>query len=566
MEFMPLSFSQEPFWFLNEVEGMSAAYTRTEAIRLSGVLDVNAMAAALGDVVVRHEVLRTVFPVVAGRPCQRVLPPAQDRPVLTVAEPGVQNVRAAIAEVAGRGFDLTLDPPFRAWLLAAGSEEHIIVATLHHIAFDARSMELFWRDLALAYAARLEGSAPGWSPLPAQYADYAMWQRTVLGDEDDPDSLMSRHLAYWRDQLAGLPELLTMPADRQQLAAGSLRVGTATFQIDAGLYSALRALARECGVTIFMVMQAVVAALLTRLGAGTDIPLGSPVTGRADDALAELIGCFVNTLVLRCGTSGNPTFRELISRIRETDLAAYDHQELPFERLVHALNPVRSLNRNPLFQIMIAFYEDRGRDLPLAGISASRESVVLDTAATLDLVFNFIEGRSGEVVDCAVEYASDMFDQKTAESMIRSLDLLLEAVVSDPDAPIGKADIRFPANVSLPFSSRNRAGDPVPAASRDEVPPVHERNVRTAIEETLCQLFSEILQRASVEIHDDFFALGGDSISVIRLISRIRSVLGVKLGMRDFFDNPTVAGAARLVNVSGRQDKLPPIARRAAPS
>jgi acyl carrier protein len=556
-------------WFLNQVDGMSAVNNLPAAFRLSGALNVAALEAALGDVAVRHEILRTIFPVADGIPYQRVLPAAQGRPVLVLAEPWEQDLSAVVTEVAGRGFDLTVDPPLRAWLFAAGPGEHVLVLVFHHIACDGWSAGPLWRDLALAYAARLEGAEPRWPPLPVQYADYAVWQRAVLGDSGDPDSVMSRHLAYWSDKLAGLPELLELPADRPRPVIATHRGGTARFRVEAGLHGVLRALARDYGVTMFMVMHAAIAALLTRLGAGTDIPLGSPVAGRSDDALNEMVGFFVNTLVLRADTSGNPSFRELLSRIRETDLAAYDHQELPFEKLVHTLNPARSPDRNPLFQIMIAFHDAPASDLQLTGVRTRRENVDLGTAGTLDLAFTLIEERFADGgaggIDGTVVYAADLFDQETVERMTRSLGLLLEAVAADPEAPIGRAGIGFAMDRSQPLRPRSGAGETAPAAiSQDETSSMTGQVVCTALEETLRGLFAEVLQRTTIEVQDDFFALGGHSLAAIRLISRVRSVLGIKLGLREFFDQPTVAGVARKLSVSTRRDPLPPISRRPA--
>ena len=563
---VPLSFAQERLWFLNRVEGMSAANIVPVTFRLSGALNVEALEAALGDVAVRHETLRTVFPVVGGVPRQRVLPAAQGRPTLVVAEPGEQGLSSVVDQAAGRGFDLTVDLPFRAWLFVTGPVEQLLLLVFHHIACDGWSQEPLWRDLALAYAARLEGGEPQWSSLPVTYADYAVWQRTVLGDEDDPGSAMSRHLAYWREQLAGLPEYLELPADRPRPTLASRRVDMLTFRVEAGLHRLLRDLAQDCGVTMFMVMHAAIAGLLTRLGAGTDIPVGSPVAGRADDALNEVVGCFVNTLVLRADTSGNPSFRQLLIRIRDTDLSAYDHQDLPFEKLVHSLNPARSLDRSPLFQVMLAYYDGAGNDLRLTGVQACRESVDIGGAGIFDLVFSLVDEHSAAdgsgAVDCTLAYAADLFDPETVERMARGFELLLEGVASDPDTPIGEVEIGFPTGPSRPIRPRNSVGVTAPVAPRGEARPIADQGERTEVEKTLCGLFAEVLQREPIEIHDDFFDLGGHSLAATRLIARVRSVLGARLGLREFFDEPTVAGVARRLGASTQQDPLPLISRR----
>ncbi|MFE2104817.1 condensation domain-containing protein [Kitasatospora sp. NPDC059463] len=567
----PLSFAQERLWFLNQVEGLSAAHNSAETFRLSGPLDAAALEAALGDVAVRHEVLRTVFPLGEDGPYQQVLAPARGRPHLVRAAPDERELSAAVAEVAGRGFDLTVDPPLRAWLFAAGPAEHVLVVVLHHIAWDAWSAGPLWRDLALAYDARLAGGEPRWEPLPVQYAQYAAWQRAVLGDEADPQSAMSRHLAYWKAELAGIPEELALPTDRPRPPVRSRALGTVSFRVPAGLHGGLLELAREGGATAFMVLHAAVAALLTRLGAGTDVPVRTTVADRPDDALADLVGFFVNTVVLRVDTGGNPSFRRLLGRVRDTDLAAYEHQELPFEKVVHALNPERAVDRHPLCQVALACYDGVANDLRLTGVRARHASIDTD-AGSLDLVFDLNQVRAADGgpggIEGTLAYAVDLFDPPTAELLTRSLLLLLEAVVAAPDAPLDQVDIAFPADRSRPPARSGASGatgasrTPAPAPA-DRQPPAAEQQARTPVEETLCGLFAEVLKRESVRPDEDFFDLGGHSLAATRLVSRIRSVLGVRFGLREFFDEPTAAGVARRIRTVARPDPLPPISRRA---
>ncbi|MFD8751676.1 condensation domain-containing protein [Kitasatospora sp. NPDC059577] len=573
MAAVPLSFGQERFWFLNQVEGFSAAHNSAEAFRLSGPLDAGALEAALGDVVVRHEILRTVFPLVDGDPSQRVLPAVEGRPALVVTESSEPDVRARVAEAAGRGFDLTADRPLRAWLFAVGPQEHVLLLVFHHIVWDAWSAGPFWGDLARAYEARLAGDEPQWSPLPVQYRDYAVWQRAALGDEDDPQSALAGLLTHWCGELAGLPEELELPVDRPRPPVPSRVLGTVPFRIEAGLHGRLQETAREGEATLFMVLHAAVAALLTRLGAGPDIPVGTQVADRGDDALNDLVGFFVNTVVLRADTSGDPSFRALLRRVRDTDLAAFERQELPFEKLVHALNPQRSVDRHPLHQVSIAFGDGVENTLRLKDVRSRHESIDTDSG-TLDLVFDLNPTRTAtggpDGIDGILAFAVDLFDRATAQRLAHGLVLLLEAVAADPDAPIGRADLRFPLDraraVHRP-SGLERAAVPrsrEPARTADRTADRAADRARTPLEETLCGLFAEVLKRTTVAVDDDFFLLGGHSLAATRLVSRIRSVLGVRFGVREFFDEPTVTGVARRLGDSDRTDPLPPISRRSA--
>ncbi|MEV0401886.1 amino acid adenylation domain-containing protein [Actinoallomurus sp. NPDC050550] len=430
-ERVPLSFAQRRLWFLDQFEGRGATYTMPLALRLTGDLDVDALRAALTDVVDRHEVLRTVYPQVDGEPWQMVLD--DPHPELRVIETG--DVAAALAEDAAYGFDLASEIPVRAHLYATGPGEHVLLVVLHHIAADGWSFAPLARDLICAYAARAEGRPPGWEPLPVQYADYALWQPDALGSEDDPGSLIACQVAYWRATLDGLPDQLDLPADRPRPAQASYEGGQVPVEIDAELRAGLAALARREQCSVFMVVHAALATLLTRLGAGTDIPIGTPIAGRTDQAVDDLVGMFVNTLVLRTGLSGNPTFRELIARVREADLAAYQHQDLPFEHLVEILNPPRSTARHPLFQVMLAFQNNPRAHLTLPGLTAEPLHLHAGTAK-FDLHFVLGDELSG-----VLEYATDLFDRETAETIAARFVRLLRAVVANPDARVGDIDV-----------------------------------------------------------------------------------------------------------------------------
>src|SRR3954471_90598 len=359
---VPLSYAQRRLWFLDRLESGTGTYVIPVAVRLSGTLDRAALEGALNDLVARHESLRTVFPETGGVPRQEVLPAQASRLVLEQASVGEDELASALSAAAGRGFELSRELPLRAHLFAVESgatgqqtAEHVLLLVLHHIAGDGWSLRPLLRDLGAFYRARLEGDAPAGLPaLPVQYADYTLWQRDVLGEEGEADSAIGQQLSYWKEALKALPEQIELPVDRPRPAGSSHRGGHVPIRIDASLHEQLAALSRSTGASLFMVLQAGLSALLTRLGAGFDIALGSPIAGRGDAALDEVVGFFVNTLVLRTDTSGNPAFTELVGRVRGQNLAAYAHQDVPFERLVEVLNPQRSLSRHPLFQVMLA--------------------------------------------------------------------------------------------------------------------------------------------------------------------------------------------------------------------
>ncbi|MFJ6135259.1 amino acid adenylation domain-containing protein [Kitasatospora sp. NPDC092286] len=445
MNVFPLSFAQQGLWFLDRLEGPGSTYNVPVIVRLAGPLDAPALEAALNDVVGRHESLRTVFGERDGEPYQRVLPAAATGPLLTVLDRTRNHLDEALDEVIRRPFDLGADLPLRAWLIRLAADEHVLVLVAHHVVCDGWSLTPLLRDLSAAYTTRRSGLEPAWEPLPVQYSDYTLWQRELLGGEDDPGSLVSEQLRYWREALAGLPEELALPYDRARPVAdgqtctdrtGDGRGGTVDLLVEPRLHARLLTVARQHGCTLFMLLQAAVATVLTRCGAGPDIPLGTPVTGRADEALDDLVGLFVNTLVLRTDTSGNPTFGELLRRVRRTNLETYAHQDVPFDRVVEAVNPRRSPSRHPLFQVMIALAEGRpGDGLNLPGLRASLLRRTTDTAK-FDLSVDFEDRRDGHGepvgLRTALEYATGLFDEATVRSIGDRLVRLLGAVAGDP--------------------------------------------------------------------------------------------------------------------------------------
>ena len=373
----------------------------------------------------RHESLRTIFPDTAGTPRQQILDGPAGRPTLARAEAADAELPGLLAAQAGQGFDLRAELPWRAALWTVSPSEHVLSIVMHHIAGDGWSMGVLARDLGTAYAARCAGQAPGWAPLPVHYADYAIWQRGVLGSADDPDSPAAVQLAYWQQALAGIPDETPLPADRPRPATPSHRGGLVNIQVGPEVHAGLIEAARAGRATLFMVVQAALAVLLSRHGGGEDIPVGTVVAGRGEAALDELVGFFVNTLVLRTDLSGDPTFAELITRVRDADLAAYAHQDLPFERLVDALSPARSLTHHPLFQVILAFQNiprEQRAAWDLVGLRATPvQSGSGANAARFDLSVTLGERRDSDGgpagLHGGIQFSADLFDRATVQAL-----------------------------------------------------------------------------------------------------------------------------------------------------
>ncbi|MFL6075227.1 MAG: non-ribosomal peptide synthetase [Mycobacteriales bacterium] len=463
---IPLSFAQQRLWFLAQLEPGGHTYNAPMVLRLRGDLDPAALRAALTDVVGRHEALRTVFPAEDGQPYQRILPAAQAVPAFDIRECAEAELTGLLERGSRYGFDLTAELPLRAMLFVLSPTEHVFMLVLHHIVSDGWSLGPLLRDLRAAYEARRAGAAPAWEELPVQYSDYTLWQQDLLGGESDPDSLISAQLRYWKETLAGLPEELDLPLDRPHRPMPSHHGEYVKVRLGPDLHARLDELARSSRSTLFMVAQAAFATLLTRMGAGTDLPIGSPIAGRTDEALDDLVGFFVNTLVLRTDTSGDPTFRELLARVRDTDLAAYAHQDLPFERLVEVLNPARSLSRQPLFQVMLVMQNNAEASMRLGDLEVLPELVDIGVAK-FDLTVTFTERKRADAsldgITAWISYATDVFDRATAEAMGAQLERILTAVAADPDVRVGDIEVMSADERERLLVTRNGTAVDIPA-------------------------------------------------------------------------------------------------------
>ncbi len=454
---VPVSFAQARMWFAFKYEGPSATYNVVWAWRLRGGVDVAALIGAVGDVLARHESLRTMFLEIDGIPYQQILPAGEVEVPVQVDEvaPGQvdQAVDQAVAAAAGYLFDLAAQIPVHVQVLQISEGEHVVVLVVHHIAVDGASP--IERDLAVAYNARHRGEQPGWTPLAVGYADYTLWQRELLGQAPDPASRMATELQYWRDTLAGAPEQIALPLDRPRPARQSMRGGSVPFCIGAGLAEQINALARQSGTTVAMVVQAGLAVLVSKLGAGDDVLIGVPVAGRTDTALQELVGFFVNTVVVRVDIGGDPSVAQLLGRVRAAALGGFEHQDVPFEQVVEALHPTRSTAYHPLLQLMCAV--DNTNPPPPVFDGLEVESIPDPTGSVEYTVFDLSVGLNqsppadGAVAGWqgSITYATDLFDRDSVERFAGYYQRILQAMAADPGRAVSAITVLDPGEGDL---------------------------------------------------------------------------------------------------------------------
>ncbi|ORA07770.1 non-ribosomal peptide synthetase, partial [Mycobacterium angelicum] len=444
---VPLSFAQSRLWFVDQLEGPSAVYNVPVVWRLGGALDVVALGQGLVDVVGRHESLRTVFVAVEGVPQQVVVPVEQvDVGWGVVDARGWSGARLeeALAASVRYTFDLASEIPFRAELFVVGEQQHVLVVTMHHIAADGVSMGPLAADLGVAYASRCGGHAPRWAGLAVQYVDYTLWQREQLGDLADPESGVGAQLRYWHDALVGMAERLPLPTDRPYPPVADYRGATVGIEWPVDLQQRVARVAREHHGTAFMVVQAALSVLLSKISGSSDVAVGIPVAGRGDPALDELVGFFVNTLVLRVELVGDPSFAEVLAQVRARCVAAIEHQDVPFEAVVDRLNPARSLAHHPLVQVGLA-WQNTGVVVPVLGdLDITAVSMHTQTSR-MDLTFSLAERftETGEPagIGGAVEYRSDVFDEASICTLIDRFERVLVGLVEDPQARVSSVEV-----------------------------------------------------------------------------------------------------------------------------
>jgi amino acid adenylation domain-containing protein len=462
---LPLSFAQERLWFLDQLEPGSAAYNIPAAVRLDGRLDPGALASALTAIAARHEALRTTFVASGGRPVQVIAPAfTVELPWIDLDSLGGEaretEVRRLISQEAARPFDLARGPLLRAVLLSLGGHEHVLLLAIHHAAADGWSIGIFLRELAAFYGASPEERGPDLPALPVQYVDYAVWQRGWLSGQ-----VLEGQLAFWRQELAGLPPALDLPLDRSRQAAAGARGASLELPLDGERWRAVEALARGESATPFMVVLAAVEVLLSRHARTLDFAVGTPIAGRNRREIEDLIGLFVNTLTLRADLSGDPDARGLLSKVRRATLAAYEHQDLPFERLVEDLAPRRDLGRSPLFQVMLAFQNAPAAPLALPGLRMTPLEVPA-AASKFDLSFSLTPGADGALL--RLVYRADLFEATTVARMLGHCAALLDGMARGSRGPV--AELPWLAEAERRELLAGWTGDARP----ETLPTVHE--------------------------------------------------------------------------------------------
>jgi mycobactin peptide synthetase MbtE len=593
-----LSASQLRMWFQYRVDGPSPVNNVPFAARLTGPCDADAFVAAVRDIVARHEVLHTVYREIDGVPYQIVT----DGGDITVRRAhGADDawLQAELDAERRAVFDLEHDLPIRAAVLST-ADAHVVSLVVHHIAADHWSALVLFDDLLAAYRARRAGQPPRLAPLPVQYADYAAWQTALLADPHGPAEEQRR---YWRERLEGLPEDVGLTPDFTRPAVLGGDGDAVEFRIDPAVRAKLAKLSQQLGITEFMLLQAAVAVTLHRAGEGPDIPLGTPVAGRTEAELDALIGFFVNIVVLRNDLRGNPTLKEVLARARDTALGAYAHQDLPFDQVVDAVRPARTLSRNPLFNVVVHVREALPTNQVIeSGPDGDTVFSALEPpfdVAHADLSVNFF--ATGDAYRGHVIYRTDLYRRESAERLARWLTTVLTAVADDPDQRLRDVQLadrserrqveRFSAAAGVSVLDHWR--DPVPIGAIGEVfehylehhadgqtvrlrptgrrarwtptgelqyvdtatapiapapgTPAEYEEPQTDTERALAGLLAEMLDAGRVGRADDFFSLGGDSILAVQLAARARDA-GLALTARMVFEHPVVSDLAAAVD------------------
>ncbi|WP_368667338.1 amino acid adenylation domain-containing protein [Corallococcus sp. AB030] len=534
-ELAPLSFAQQRLWFIDQLEPGSPLYNMPFALRLSGALDVPALQRAFDALVRRHETLRTTFETHDETPRQRIHPApsgmlrTEDLEALPT-DAREAEVRRRMDADALRPFDLGTGPLARFTLLRLDTREHVLLLCTHHTVSDGWSFGVLVRELVALYEAFRQGQPSPLPELPVQYADFSRWQASWLEGQ-----VLAGQLDWWKRRLDGAPHALLLPTDRPRPARRSAQGARWPVQLTPPLSDAVEALAKREGATPFMVLMAAFQLLLSRYSGQDDVLVGTPIANRRHAETEGLIGFFVNTLVLRARFTADTSFRKVLAQVRSTTLGAYEHQDLPFERLVDALQPERDLGRTPLFQALFALQNTPEPEATLPGLTLKAEEVP-SSAAKFDLDLALIRQPDG--FQGALTYSTDLFDTATVQWMMERWSTLLETVLAEPDAPLDPRTLLTDEELlrmHVPEAPASRPSETTEVAPRDDM------------ERELVALWEELLGVRPIGVTRPFFDLGGHSLLAVKLMARIRERFHRELPLAALFHAPTVETLARLL-------------------
>ncbi len=489
----PASFAQRRLWFIHQLEPESPLYHIPMLLQLGGELDVGALRRSLETIVARHEALRTTFTVQGDEPMQIIAPPPQlPMPVTDLADLAAEEQEATrrhlVTEEVTQRFDLERGPLLRARLLRLAPDEHLLIVVVHHIVFDGWSAGVLSRELSVCYRAFASGEAPVLPELPIQYADYAVWQREWLKGDT-----LQRQLDYWRRRLAGAPTVLDLPTDFPRPERSSYRGATEAMLLPAEVLGGLKALARAEQASLFMTLLAAFQSVLGRYTGRDDFLIGSPIANRTRSELEPLIGFFVNSLVFRADLTGNPSFRQLLRRVRESALDGYAHQDLPFERLVEELRPERVADRNPLFQVMVTLQNVPQTRLALRGLTLRR---MPRRGSTSKFDLTLLAQEEGRGLRLRMEYRAELFEPATIRRMLGHLEMLLRGVIAEPDRRLSTVSLLTGAERTHAASDWNRTARAYPDQAR--VQSLVEEQVRARPEAVAVEAGTERLTYAEL--------------------------------------------------------------------